>query len=359
MRNKVLIVDDVEINREMLRIILEADYPILEAESGRVAIEMLGRYRDEIAVVLLDLIMPDVDGYTVLEMMGEQNLMGKIPVLVISGESAPEVEKRCFNLGVSDFVRKPLDNVMVKKRVKNVVDLFLYRNELEEKVEQQTQTLRSQYRLLQKQAEILQKSNEQLIDILGTVVEYRNLESGEHIKRVKGFTRILAEEVMQTCPEYGLTPERIKIIVETSALHDVGKIVIPDRILLKPGRLDKDEFECMKTHTIKGCEILDSLNGVWDDKYNKVAYAICRYHHERYNGKGYPDGLEGDAIPIEAQLVSVADVYDALVTERVYKKAFPKDVAFQMIQNGECGVFSQKLMECFKRARVQFEELAG
>lgn len=359
MRNKVLIVDDVELNREILAVILEDEYSILEAENGKTAIKMLENYHDEIAVCLLDLIMPELDGYAVLEVMKEKGWMEKIPVLIISGETSVQTEKQCFEYGVSDFIRKPFDNTLVKKRVSNITSLFQYQNELEEKVEKQTETLRRQYKLLQIQAEKLHKSNESVIDILGTVVEYRNLESGEHIKRVKGFTEILARELMKEYPEYGLTEKKIEMIVIASSLHDLGKIAIPDNILLKPAKLTEEEFEYMKSHTTRGSEILNNFKGVWDEDYQKVSYEICRHHHERYDGKGYPDGLAGEEIPISAQIVSIADVYDALVSERVYKNAFTKEEAFHMIVTGECGIFSPKLLECFRNTRKDFEKLAG
>jgi putative two-component system response regulator len=260
-------------------------------------------------------------------------------------------------MGVSDFIRKPFDNATVKKRVNNIASLFLYQNELEEKVNKQTETLRRQYSLLQQQAERLKKSNEQIIDILGTVVESRNLESGQHIKRVKGFTRILANHAMREYPEYGLKPETIDIIVSASALHDVGKIAIPDNILLKPAKLTAEEYDYMKSHTTRGCTILENIKDAWDESYGKVSYEICRHHHERYDGRGYPDSLKGEEIPISAQIVSIADVYDALVSERVYKGAFSKSQAFQMIIEGECGVFSPKLLECFRKAKKEFEDL--
>lgn len=358
MRNKVLVVDDAEVNRELLGEMLKDEYEILKAEDGEVALKLIWEHQEEIAVILLDLIMPKMDGYAVLEEIQSNNWTDKIPVLIISGESSIETEARCFDYGISDFIKKPFDNKLVKKRVKNIVDLFAYKNNLEEKVDEQTQTLRKQYKILHMQAEELHQHKAKIIEILGTVVEYRNLESGEHINRVKGFTKIMAEKMMEKYPEYGLTPRDVEIISSAAALHDIGKIAIPDNILLKPGRLTPEEFDCMKTHTTKGCEILESIEGAWDDEYGKVSYEICRYHHERHDGKGYPDALKEDEIPISAQLVSVADVYDALVTERVYKHAIPKDEAFQMILDGKCGTFSPKLMDCFKDVRKDFEELA-
>lgn len=358
MRDKVLVVDDVELNRDILEEILKDEYVVVKAENGKRALEIIKEQQEEIAVILLDLIMPELDGFGVLEVMKENKWMDKIPVLIISGENSVETEGKCFDYGIADFIKKPFDNALIKKRVKNVSDLFLYKNHLEEKVQAQTETLRKQYKVLQLRAERLHQSNEKIIDILGTVVEYRNLESGEHINRVKGFTKILATKLMEEYPEYGLTPVNVDMISSASALHDIGKIAIPDHILLKPGRLTAEEFEYMKSHTTRGCDILKSIEGVWDDSYGKLSYEICRHHHERYDGKGYPDSLKGEEIPIAAQIVSVADVYDALVTERVYKSAYSKDEAFHMIINGECGMFSPKLLECFRHVRKDFEALA-
>lgn len=357
MRDKVLIVDDMPMNRELLSEILEDEYFILEAENGREAIELLETRNSEIAIVLLDLIMPVMDGIAVLKEMQNHKWIDEIPVLVISSENSVNVERECFDYGVSDFIRKPFAFPVVKKRVENMVALYLHKNRLEETVEKQTQALREQYKLLKKRGEELERSNVRIIDILATVVEYRNLESGEHVKRVKGFTRILAWHLMKEYPEYGLDEKQVERISSASALHDVGKIAIPDAILLKPGKLTADEFECMKTHTLKGCDILNNITDVWDDEYGKFCYEICRSHHEKYDGKGYPDGLAGEEIPISAQIVSIADVYDALVSERVYKSAYTPNEAFNMILAGECGVFSPKLLECFKKSQKEFEEL--
>lgn len=356
---KVLIVDDMELNREILTEILEEEYSVMEAENGRQALEMIEQNLNDLAVILLDLVMPEMDGLEVLAVLQEKGWMKKVPVLIISGEQSLKVEKQCFDYGISDFIRKPFDNALVRRRVNNIAELFMYKNSLEEKVEGQTETLKKQYQLLKIQAAKLQKSNTNIIDILGTVVESRNLESGEHVMRVKGYTEILAREMMKEYPEYGLTEKRIEVIVSASALHDIGKIAIPDNILLKPGKLTQDEYEYMKSHTTRGCEILSNIKDVWDEEYEKASYEICRHHHERYDGRGYPDKLKGDEIPISAQLVSVADVYDALVNERVYKSAYSKEQAFSMIINGECGIFSPKLLECFRNCKKKFEDLAA
>lgn len=358
MRNKILIVDDVELNRAMIGTILEEDYTIVEADNGETALEILDAMKDEIAAILLDLIMPKMDGFQVLEELNRTGIVKKIPVLIISGENSAENEHRCFELGIADFIGKPFNNLIVKRRVRNVADFYNYKNTLEEKVAEQTAVLRKAYQTLKAQTEKLKMRNQEIIEVLGTVVEYRNLESGEHVQRVKGYTRILAECFMREYPEYKLTQEKIDMIVSASALHDIGKIAIPDSILQKPGRLTKDEYEYMKSHTTRGNEIIDSIKSGWDQDARQVSYEIIRHHHERYDGKSYPDGLEGDHIPISAQFVSVADVYDALVNERCYKDAYSPEAAYHMIVRGECGVFSPKIMDCFRKVRKEFEELA-
>lgn len=357
MKTKVLIVDDMEINRDILEDILEEKYVILKAQDGIEALDVIDREKNNLSIILLDLMMPMLDGFGVLEELKKRNLLNRIPVIVISSDDTTENERHCFDYGVSDFIKKPFNDAVVKLRVGNVVDLYSYKNNLEDKVEKQTQILRDQNQRLKMQTARLAESNEKIIDVLGTVVESRNLESGQHINRVKSYTEILARQIMEDYPEYGLTDHIIDVMVPASALHDVGKIAIPDSILLKPGRLTAEEFDVMKTHTTRGCEIIVNIQGAWDDEYAKMSYEICRHHHEKYDGKGYPDGLLGDNIPISAQIVSVADVYDALVNERVYKDAFSKEKAFNMITGGECGQFSPKLMDAFAKVRDKFESL--
>lgn len=359
MRNTILIVEDNEINRDLLTDILEDEnYELLYAVDGEQGLGMIKSHHEKLAAVLLDLVMPRLDGYGVLRGMHQMKLIGKVPILIISGEASNKSEEKCFDYGVSDFIRKPFDNKLVKRRVANIVELYNYKLSLEERVAKQTETLQKQYFVLKMQSEKLKKSNENIVDILGTVVESRDLESGEHIMRVKGYTRILANQLMNECPGYELTNDRIDVIVAASALHDIGKIAIPDKILLKPGKLTADEFDVMKSHTTRGSEMLNNIRDVWDENYQRVSYEICRYHHEKWDGRGYPEGLKGDEIPLAAQIVSIADCYDALVNERVYKDAIPKEVAFQMIINGDCGMFNPKLLEAFRNVRVSFEKLA-
>lgn len=357
MKNIVLIIDDMEMNRMMLSDILESEYSIMEAENGKKGLEVFYENKNQIAAVLLDLVMPVMDGFQVLEELNRKKFTKRIPVIVISGENSVEAEKKCLSLGTADFIARPFDQYIVRKRIKNMEEFFAYRNSLEEKVKEQTAILRKSYQLLQQQTERLKQRNEGIIDILGTVVEYRNLESGQHIQRVKKYTRILGKSFIQDYPEYGLTQEQLDVIVSASALHDIGKIAIPDHILLKPGKLTAEEFDYVKSHTIRGCEILEDIRGAWDEQYSKVSYEICRFHHERYDGRGYPDKLSGEQIPISAQLVSLADVYDALINERCYKNAYSKEKAYLMILNGECGMFSPKLMEVFRKVKKEFEAI--
>lgn len=361
MRNTILIVDDMEMNREILTEILQDEYEVIPAKDGIQALEIIRDRHSELALLLLDLLMPNMDGFSVLKTLRQpewEGCMSHIPVLIISSEHSVNVERECFEYGISDFISKPFDNVLVKRRVKNIVDLFLYKNELEERVARQTKELQNQYEMLMEQANKLQESNDRIIDVLGTVVEYRNMESGEHIRRVREFSRILARQMMLRYPEYGLTPAKVETIAAASALHDIGKIAIPDHILLKPGRLTESECECMKAHSTSGCDILDNIRDIWDEDYGNISYEICRHHHERHDGNGYPDGLQGDEIPVSAQIVSLADVYDALVSKRIYKDAFSKEITYQMIMTGKCGVFSPKLLKCFEEVQEEFEELS-
>lgn len=355
---KILIVDDIKLNREMLTNILKDEYEIVEANNGVEAWEIIIKERKSLFAVLLDLNMPEMDGFQVIEKMRQNKLMDSIPVLIISVENQKETERKCMELGVADFISKPFDNLIVKKRVQNIVNYYTYKNHLEEKVENQMITLRKQYKVLQVQADKLQKKNDEIINIVGNVAEYRSLESGNHIRRVKQYTRILGEYVKDNYPEYGITKEKLDIIVSASALHDIGKVAIPDSILLNPGRLTDDEFDYLRSHTIRGCELLEDFKNVWSEEYLKVGKEICRSHHERYDGKGYPDGLVGDEIPISAQLVSIVDVYDAMTNERFYKGALAIERVFYMITNGECGIFSPKLLEAFRKVKPKFEEMA-
>lgn len=343
-RDTLLIVDDMEINRAVLRSLFETDYDIIEAENGEQALMLLRKHHGSLAAVLLDLVMPVKDGYQVMAEIAKSRRLSKVPVIVITSEDSSENEVRAFDLGASDIIMKPFEPHVVKRRVQNAAELNRHRLHLEEMVEEQARKLR--------------ESREILMDALSSVIEHRSVETGQHVLRIRMFTKVLLEDVMRSYPEYELNERVITIIASAAALHDIGKISIPDAILNKPGRLTDEEFDIMKTHTQQGCEILSGLDRMDDKEYLRYAYLICRHHHERWNGRGYPDGLMGDDIPISAQAVGIADAYDALTTDRVYKKAIPPDEAVAMITGGECGSFSPKLLECFGHVRAQFAELS-
>lgn len=349
--DKILIVDDMEVNRGILCEMFKHDMEILEAGDGVEAMELVEQHYQSIAVILLDIIMPRMNGFEVLEKLSGKKEWSGIPVILITGDTATDVDRQGFEMGVNDVIKKPFDPHVVKKRIKNTIELYRHKNELEDLVTEQTAEL-------EKQAAQLRDMNVQLIEILSTIVEFRNLESGEHIKRIKCFTNVIMKKLKEEYPEYNITREMIDAVTVASAMHDVGKIAIPDNILLKPGKLTAEEFEIMKQHTTKGCEIVEAISKMQNEEYYKYSYDICRYHHERYDGKGYPDNLKGDEIPIWAQAVSIADVYDALVSKRCYKDAYRKEKAFQMILDGECGVFAPKLRRCFELSKVEFEALA-
>ncbi len=342
-RNTLLIVDDMEINRTILRSLFEEEYNLLEAENGEQALMLLHQYKDTIAAALLDIVMPVKDGYAVMIEMARGGLLDVIPVIVITAQDSSENEVRAFDLGASDIVMKPFEPYVVRRRVKNVVELNRHKLHLEDLVEEQAINLR--------------ESKAVLLDALSSVIEHRSIESGQHVLRIRMFTKVLLEDVMNNYPEYGLDERKIGVIASAAALHDIGKISIPDAILNKPGPLTAEEYERMKTHSEKGCEILAGLDRMHDEEYLQYAYNICRYHHERWDGNGYPDGLKGENIPICAQAVGVADAYDALTADRIYKKAFSPEKAYNMILNGECGTFSPRLLECFKNVREVFAEL--
>lgn len=349
--HKVLIVDDSAMNREMLEDILMDDFKIETASDGKEALDILSSRADEIGIVLLDLNMPNVSGFDVLDQMNTWRLLEKIPVIIISADDSVLTESRTLDLRATDYIRKPFDGRAVLLRVKNIYDLYSYKRNLERRIDDQTKELREY-------AERVEQFNENTIELLGTVVEYRHSESGQHIRRVKTYTELLANELMKRYPNYGLTEDDVERIANASVLHDLGKIAIPDSVMLKPGRLTPEEYEEMKRHTIAGDELAGMVKGAWDDEFGVIVHQICRHHHERWDGRGYPDGLAGDDIPIAAQIVSVADVYDALVTDRVYKKAYKPNEAFEMICNGECGTFSPYILDCLKALKDEFAAVA-
>ncbi len=343
-RNTILIVDDMVSNRIFLRNIFKEDYELIEACNGEQALQQLKRYHGKIAAMLLDVMMPVKDGFQTLEEMAALRYLDEFPVLIVTSDADSKNEARLLRLGASDMIHKPYDPTVIKLRVSNLAELFADRRMMASRADD-----------LEK---VLNDSSIGIVSMLAAVTEFRSLESGQHTLRIKSFAEILMHAVTKRFPEYELEQREIDLIANASILHDVGKIMIPDSILDKPGRLTAEEFEIMKTHTIAGCKILDKMPNVVDSKFMQYAYNISRYHHERWDGRGYSEGLKQNNIPLCAQVVGICDVYDALTTPRVYKDAFSHEKAVSMILNGECGVFNPELLECFRMVLPEFEECA-
>ncbi len=335
--NTVLVVDDNEMNRAVLENIFAPSYAIKTAENGREGLDRVRECGPEICAILLDVVMPVMDGMAMLKELGKEKLTSRIPVFLITGETDGGVIKRAYELGVMDVISKPISPYIVQRRVNSIIELFVARRRLAGIVDRQKDEI------LQQAGRIL-KLNMGMIESLSTAIEFRSGESGAHIRRIHDITSLLLE---LSPLGHGFSEEVVKHISLAAIMHDVGKLSVPDAILNKPGRLSADEFEIMKTHTIQGCRLLEQIPQMRELPFFDYAYDIARHHHERWDGRGYPDGLKGDEIPLWAQIVSVADVYDALVSPRVYKKAFEFEQALAMISNGECGVFNPRILEYF------------
>ena len=331
-RKNMVVTEDNLVADGIKKGMLKDDFRILEASNGRECLDALEQYGMGISLVLLDINMPVMDGFEVLVQMNRNHWIEDIPVVMISSDDTASNIKQAYDMGVSDYIRRPFDAQVVFRRVVNTIKLYAKQRRL--------------ITLVTDQIDEKEKNNQIMIRILSQIVEFRNGESGLHVEHINILTGLLLERLVQKTDHYDLTWSDQYRITLASALHDIGKIGIDDKILNKPGRLTKEEFEIMKSHTLIGASILENLGAYQEEPLLKAAYQICRWHHERYDGKGYPDGLRGDEIPISAQVVSVADVYDALVSERVYKKAISHEKAIEMILNGECGVFNPILMEC-------------
>ena len=341
-RKKILIVDDSEMNRALLEDMLSDDYEILEAANGMEATAILSEQELGICLVLLDIVMPVMDGFETLTMMNKKGWIKNIPVIMISAETASTYMDRAYGLGAVDYISRPFDERTVRHRVdSNVI--------LGEK--QRSLSTRLSAQIYEKE-----KDNRLMIEILSHIVEFRNGESGLHVLHVHTITEILLKALRKKTDKYPLTQQEITLICNASALHDVGKISIPSEILNKPGRFTPEEFEIMKGHTVEGAKMLKDIPFRGNEPLIKIGYQICRWHHERYDGRGYPDGLKGEEIPIAAQVVSLADVYDALTAKRVYKPAFSHEKAMEMILHGECGAFNPLLLECLEESQEQLKK---
>lgn len=341
-KKKILIVDDSEMNRALLEDMLSGDYEIAEASNGMEACAYLRDHELEVCLMLLDIVMPVMDGFETLAMMNKNGWIKNIPVIMISAETAFTYIDRAYGLGAVDYISRPFDERTVRHRVDSNVILGEKQRDLSERLTDQ---------IYEKE-----KDNRLMIEILSHIVEFRNGESGLHVLHVHAITELILKTLRKKTNQYELSPKDISLICNASALHDVGKITIPSEILNKPGKFTPEEFEIMKRHTLEGAKMLNDIPLRADEPLIKVAYQICRWHHERYDGRGYPDGLRGEQIPIAAQVVALADVYDALTSKRVYKPAFAPEKAVEMILNGECGAFNPLLLECLKDVAEELKE---
>ena len=342
----MLIIDDDAVNRGILENIFSRFYAIEEAENGRVGLERLFALRNRICAVLLDVIMPEMNGIEVLRHLHDAGIPQQTPIFLITAETGDALMQDAYELGVMDIISKPVAPYIVIRRVQSVVELFQSRRQLSNVVErQQSELLR--------QAQQIIKLNQGMVESLAAAIEFRNGESGEHVRRIRDITRFM---LVNTEFGQGLSEDDMNHIALASIMHDVGKIAIPDAILNKPGRLSPEEYEIMKTHTVQGALLLENIPQMQELGVYRYAYDIARHDHERWDGRGYPDGLKGDECSIWAQVVAVADVYDALVSRRVYKNAFLPEKALAMIANGECGVFNPRLLECFFQVEKEMRQ---
>ena len=341
-KQRILIVDDSEMNRMILSEILKDEYTIIEAANGEECVQLLEEYGTGISLILLDIVMPGMDGFEVLDYMKRNQWIEEVPIIMISSEDSTAFVRRAYEQGVSDYISRPFDAKVVYQRVFNTIKLYAKQRRL--------------VSLVTEQVYEKEKNNQMMISILSQIMEFRNGESGQHVHHINVLTGMLLERLVQKTDRYHLNWFDQLMITTASALHDIGKMGIDEKILNKPGRLTKEEFEEMKKHTLIGASMLKSMDLYQDEKLVQIAYQICRWHHERYDGNGYPDGLKGEEIPIAAQVVSIADVYDALTSERVYKPAYTHEKAIEMILNGECGAFGPLMLECLQDIKDAIQE---
>ena len=332
-RQKILVVDDSKFNQELIMEILGEDYQYVVANDGLEAISILQKDWT-IDLMLLDLNMPKMSGFEVLKYMNTYHWIEEFPVIVISAEEETSIIEKAYNLGAVEYIQRPFDAYIIKRRVMNTLVLYANQKRLTNVVINQVYEK--------------EENNKIMINILSNVVGTYNKESREHILHIRIATQMLLRRLVEKTDAYPLTESDIHLIATASSLHDIGKVGISKDVLNKPTKLTDEEFEIMKTHTLIGAKMIENMEYPSDKPLVKTAYEICRWHHERFDGKGYPDGLKGNEIPISAQVVSIADAFDALTSTRVYKNAYDYRTAIQMIMDGKCGCFNPLLLECLK-----------
>ncbi len=341
-KSKILIVDDLKLNCEMLSEILGDQYEYTYAEDGIKALNILSKLQIP-DIILLDLNMPKMNGMDVLRAMNVNRMIEKIPVIIISAEEDDSIISQAYKLGATDFITRPFRACVVQNRVSNT--LLVFKNQ------------RTLLHMVENQVKEREKINNSMINIFSNIIEQRNHESGSHTLNVQNITNLILHRLVEITDKYEIRETDIVLISSLAAMHDLGKIKIPESILNKPGKLTEEEWALMKTHTTEGDKMLSDESFDQNSKFVRTARTICRHHHEKYDGNGYPDGLKGDEIPISAQVVSIADVYDALTSDRCYKKAFSHERAMEMILGGECGIFNPLILKCLTDISEQLKEL--
>jgi putative two-component system response regulator len=338
----ILVIDDSELSRALIENIFNKKYTVKSLNNGKSGLEYLKEHEDEIVAILLDRVMPGMSGLEMLRIMREERLGDDIPVFLITADNSEEVMYEGYDLGVKDIIEKPFVPYFLERRVENLIELYKTKKDLKETIEYQSQ-------IISKKIDELKKINSSVLETLILAIEFRSEETGQHVQNIRNLTYKLLSKLKdlgyESCKDF--TEEEMDTISNASTLHDIGKIVIPDVILNKPGRLTPEEFEIMKTHTLQGAELIGKIPKAGNEALFKYAYDICRHHHERWDGRGYPDGLKGEEISIWSQVVALADVYDALTSSRCYKKAFTKEESINMITTGKCGTFNPDLIKAF------------
>ena len=356
-KRNILIIDNTSRSRNLLKDSLRDHFMCFDVDTGEKGLKVIKEVGNRFSAVLINLVMSRVSAATILAEMNNLKLIPGLPVLVMIPAKAADEEKSCYQQGAVDVIHKPYDASSVVRHVKRAIDMQVRLKKDSTGADPVTvlsRMIMEQSRDIERQRD----NNNHIVDAICTIVEFRHLESGFHMQRIREFTRILASLVMNNYPEYKITPDKIDIIVQAAAWHDIGKLVIPDAIILKPGRLTPDEFDVMKSHTTRGAEILETMLDKNDEEVFSICSDVARHHHEKFDGGGYPDKLSGDLISMPAQICGLADIYDALNSDRAYKAAVPPDRAFEMIVGGETGAFNPKLINCFKMGRAELEGYA-
>lgn len=347
-KKAILIIDDVGVNRFLLRSIFENRYEVLEAAGGVEGIEQIRKNIHKLALIMLDIKMPDLDGFGVMTFMNEQDYIKDCPVILITGDEDEDAMERGYRLGATDVIKKPFVVRTVRQRVKNTLDLYRYKYHLEDMVEEKTRELTVQYGRLQ-------EHHNRLVGVLNDIIDHRSVESVEHIAYVQGYTRILANHYARLYKHSRMTKEKIEYIVKAAAVHDIGKITMPDSILSRQGKLSQWELERLQEHTLKGSQIVDVMSEFENEEFRKICVNVCLYHHEKYDGTGYPGNIRKDRIPIEAQLVGLADLYDALVHSDVREWLLKKQDAYILLMEGKCGELSPRMKQCLSAAKDELK----